>query len=150
VFILFCQLWLAEKPGQPFYCFKVHKIGCGCRREARRPNLINPEDKVLMKIIGKAEVDTVTDVVCDVCQCSTGVPVGGFEYATLGAQWGFGSKHDGDKYELQICERCFFETVAYLKEQRRMHHMFDENEARHVPADRFGLVAQDVYFGDEV
>jgi len=33
---------------------------------------------------------------------------------------GFGSKHDGDKYELQICEGIVFvEQMAYIKEQRR-------------------------------
>jgi len=62
----------AEKSGQPFKLFlKVHKIGCELGREASRPKSeINPEDKgPWMKIIGRLEVDTVTDVVCDVCQC---------------------------------------------------------------------------------
>lgn len=40
-----------------------------------------------MKIIEKVEIDTVTDVMCDVCLCSTRVANDGLEFATLQAHW---------------------------------------------------------------
>jgi len=61
-----------------------------------------------MKIIEKMKVDSVTDVVCDVCFCSTQVIDGGLEFATLQANWGYATKHDGMRYELHLCESCFF------------------------------------------
>ena len=36
-----------------------------------------------MKIIGKIEVETVTDVVCDVCRCSTLLGTGGHQFGVL-------------------------------------------------------------------
>lgn len=101
-----------------------------------------------MKITEKIEVDTVTDVVCDVCQCSVRVAIGGFQFATLNAHWGYGAKHDGERYELHICEGCFFGTLAYLKQERRAQNMFSEDIDQNESNDRFGLVATDDYFGD--
>ena len=43
------------------------------------------------------------------------------------AHWGYGSKHDGERYELQLCEKCFFYTLATLKKERVDEFMFDEN-----------------------
>ncbi|MDR5900130.1 hypothetical protein QC823_14185 [Halomonas vilamensis] len=57
-----------------------------------------------MKVTEKVEVDAVTDVVCDVCLTSTGVAGGGLEFATLQAHWGYGSQHDGERYELLLLQ----------------------------------------------
>lgn len=65
-----------------------------------------------MKITGRVEIEAVTDVQCDVCRCSTRLDTGGLQFATLQAHWGFGTKHDGERYELHLCENCFFGTVA--------------------------------------
>jgi hypothetical protein len=43
------------------------------------------------------------------------------------AHWGYGSKHDGERYELQLCEKCFFYALATLKKERVDEFMFDEN-----------------------
>ncbi|CAM3755078.1 hypothetical protein ACT3TQ_05945 [Halomonas sp. AOP12-C2-37] len=105
-----------------------------------------------MKIIEKVEIDSVTDVMCDVCLCSTRVANVGLEFATLQAHWGYGAKHDGERYELHLCESCFFGTVAYLKQERRIQNLFSEEvgiEANE-PNSTFGLVASEDYFRDDV
>ncbi|MGP9500534.1 MULTISPECIES: hypothetical protein [Halomonas] len=105
-----------------------------------------------MKIIEKVEIDFVTDVMCDVCLCSTRVANVGLEFATLQAHWGYGAKHDGERYELHLCESCFFGTVAYLKQERRIQNLFSEEvgiEANE-PNSTFGLVASEDYFRDDV
>nr|WP_081329268.1 hypothetical protein [Pseudomonas fluorescens] len=71
---------------------------------------------------------------------------GGHQVGTLEARWGYGAAHDGDRYELHLCERCFFQTVAYLKQERRTQHMFSA-DASELPDD-LSLVAKDDYFAD--
>jgi hypothetical protein len=101
-----------------------------------------------MKITGKIEVEAVTDVVCDVCQLSTRVQNGGLQFATLRANWGFGSKHDGELYELQLCEDCFFQTVAQIKQNRRTQGLLTLDGG--IAIEDFGLIAKDDFFGDAV
>ncbi len=57
-------------------------------------------------------------------------------YATNQRNWnlelylrigGYGFKHDGERYELQLCEKCFFYALATLKKERADEFMFDEN-----------------------
>ena len=45
----------------------------------------------------------------------------------LSAHWGYGSKYDGERYELQLCEKCFFYALATLRKERADEFMFDEN-----------------------
>ena len=86
-----------------------------------------------MEIKKLQQVKVITDVLCDVCNQSAKL-----EFATLSAHWGYGSKHNGERYELQLCEKCFFYALKTLKKQRRDRLMFDENFD---PAslDKFGL-----------
>ena len=67
-----------------------------------------------------------TDVLCDVCMESTKL-----NHAVLSTNWGKESKHDGEQYELHLCEACFFATLATLKREHRVKQMFNEdfNEA---------------------
>ena len=58
----------------------------------------------------------------DICNQSTKL-----EFGTLSAHWGYGSKHDGERYELQLCEKCFFYALATLRKERADEFMFDEN-----------------------
>lgn len=104
-----------------------------------------------MKVTEKVEVDTVTDVRCDVCLTSTQVAEGEPEFATLQAHWGYGSKHDGQRYELHLCESCFFSTLAYFKQERRVQNLFSEDGcADALKSDgALGLVATDDYFRDK-
>lgn len=42
-----------------------------------------------MKITGRVEVEAVTDLRCDVCNCSTSLESGNLEYGMLHAHWGY-------------------------------------------------------------
>lgn len=77
--------------------------------------------------------EVTIDVLCDVCQQATTL-----EFGTLKAHWGYGSKHNGERYEVKLCENCFFHALTVLKTAKRDHHMFDEafNLAE---LERFGL-----------
>lgn len=100
-----------------------------------------------MKITGLVEVEAVTDVICDVCGCSTRRAAGGYQYGTLQAHWGYGSEHDGQRFEVHLCEHCFFQTLAYMKQERRVQQLFSDEPA---PENGdLGLVARDDYFQDE-
>ncbi len=57
-------------------------------------------------------------VYCDICGVCCTIDNIGQEYATLEASWGYGSQHDGEKYELHLCEKCFFDTIVHMKSQR--------------------------------
>lgn len=99
-----------------------------------------------MKITGRVEVETVTDVLCDVCRCSTRLDDCGYQFGTLQAHWGYGAVHDGELYELHLCEECFFRTLAYLKQERRSQSLLSKDGQD--LTDNLGLVAKDDYFGD--
>lgn len=79
------------------------------------------------------DLEQPTDILCDVCMESTQR-----NYAVLSANWGKESKHDGEQYELHLCEACFFATVATLKREHRVKQMFNEdfNESA---LEKFGL-----------
>ncbi|MEK2607909.1 hypothetical protein WLF18_02145 [Pseudomonas shirazensis] len=80
---------------------------------------------------------------CDVCRCSTRLDTGGHPFGTLQAHWGYGTEHDGERYELHLCEECFFRTLAYLKQERRTQHLLSE-DVQDLP-DNLGLIAKDDY-----
>lgn len=92
-----------------------------------------------MKVIEKVEVDAVTDVVCDVCLCSTHLDNGRFEFATLSAHWGDGSDHDDERYELHLCEDCFFQAIADIKKNRRIQNLFNDDQGAY--DEKLGLVS---------
>ena len=73
------------------------------------------------------EVDIVADVRCDVCDSSTSHN-GSYspQFGTLHAKWGYGAHHDGEAYEVHLCESCFFQALDNLQEQRRGELMFSE------------------------
>jgi uncharacterized protein (DUF2225 family) len=99
-----------------------------------------------MKITGRVEAEAVTDVRCDVCDCSTRQESGNLEYGKLHAHWGYGALHDGELYEVHLCETCFFATLAYLKQERRTTNLFEDDTQR--PDSNFGLAAKDDFFRD--
>lgn len=66
----------------------------------------------------------------------------------LQAHRGYGTKHDGERYEIHLCEGFFFQAIANLKEQRREQITF-RNDVESMEDD-FGLVAKDDFFGDTV
>lgn len=86
------------------------------------------------------------DVLCDVCGCSTRVPGCGLQYGTLQARWGYGARHDGERYRVHLCELCFFQALAGLRQERRISRLFDDEQ----PADdlTFGRIARDDFWGE--
>lgn len=73
-----------------------------------------------MKTFREKKIRTVDDVHCDVCGKSTTNNTNiGPDYATLESCWGYGSKHDGTKYSIELCETCFFEALNFIKDKRR-------------------------------
>ena len=62
----------------------------------------------------------VDDVHCDVCGKNTTINTNiGPDYGTLESCWDYGSDHDGTKYNIDLCETCFFDVINFLKEKRR-------------------------------
>ena len=100
-----------------------------------------------MKILSVKQVEVVSDVICDVCCRSTQTKEGGLEYGELRAAWGAGSSRDGERYEVHLCERCFFQALANLKHERQRETRFDENEENRCP-ENFGLVTTGDFFKD--
>ncbi|AZC51733.1 hypothetical protein C4K35_4154 [Pseudomonas chlororaphis subsp. piscium] len=99
-----------------------------------------------MKILRRVESEAVTDVQCDVCDASTRLENGNLQYGKLEAHWGYGAAHDGERYEVHLCERCFFITLAYLKQERRTLHLFDGDPRS--AEDDLGLITRNDLFRD--
>ncbi len=73
-----------------------------------------------MKTWKKKTVKVIDDVNCDCCGKSTiNYHDVGPDYATLESCWGYGSVNDGSKYNIDLCESCFFEVLSFIKEKRR-------------------------------
>jgi hypothetical protein len=90
--------------------------------------------------------EPATGIVCAVCGTHTRVAGYGQQYGTLEALWGFGSRHDGERYRVHLCETCFFGTLAYLRQERRGATMFADAQPEDDQA--FGRVARDDFFGE--
>lgn len=70
--------------------------------------------KVLKKV--------VDDVECDICGKSTTRDSNiGPDFATLEACWGYGSPNDGTKYDIHLCENCFYDILEYLRNKSYSH-----------------------------
>jgi hypothetical protein len=68
----------------------------------------------LVKKLGEKKVNILSEVLCNYCGKSipetVGIP-GQFEYALLQAWWGYGSKHDTDKFNIDFCEECVYDEI---------------------------------------
>lgn len=84
-------------------------------------------------------------VCCDLCASDLRIPGYGQQSGLLHARWGYGSRHDGEHYRVQLCEGCFFQVLAYIRQERRVQRLFDEE-----PLDDqdFGLITRGDYWGD--
>ncbi len=87
-----------------------------------------------------------SDLHCDVCGICTHVPGYGEQYGVLHARWGYGAKHDGERYRVRLCESCFFTALAQLRQERRIHRLFDD--VLRCDDDAFGRVACNDYWAD--
>lgn len=63
--------------------------------------------------IQKKDVEVVTDIICDCCgqSCKTSVD---YEYMTLEARWGYGTKKDMEKWTAHLCEKCVDEKLSFI------------------------------------
>ena len=65
-------------------------------------------------------IEVHEDTVCDVCGNSCRDKLGNYESASLSADWGYSSGKDGARYDIDLCEKCFDETIEFLKDTKRM------------------------------
>jgi hypothetical protein len=73
-----------------------------------------------MKTFKEKTIRIIADIVCDACGKSTTNDINiGPDYATLESCWGYGSSNDGSKYNIDLCESCFFEVLNFIKDKRR-------------------------------
>ncbi|WP_224795675.1 hypothetical protein [Pseudomonas fluorescens] len=100
-----------------------------------------------MKITGRVEMEVVVEVMCDRCGGTTQVEGNGLQFGTMRAQWGYGSQHDGQVYELHLCETCFFAQLTDIKRERWTREMFSAEGDAIRDDDNFGLVEKGVFFG---
>lgn len=92
-------------------------------------------------------VPVTVDVLCDACSKSTSPAGASPQFGTLSAHWSYGSAHDGERYEVHLCENCFFSTLAGLRRERLVNHMFDNTaEIAGQPEEVFGLRDSGNYF----
>ncbi|WQN26597.1 hypothetical protein ULE26_15320 [Stutzerimonas stutzeri] len=98
-----------------------------------------------MQISNADKKESSSDILCDVCGESTRVDGYGCQFGTLSAVWGYGSTHDGQRYQVRLCETCFMSTLAGLRRDRMVNFMFSDEDQ---DLSNFGLVARDDYFND--
>ena len=99
-----------------------------------------------MKITATKQTESVSDVLCDVCGDSTCVEGYGLQFGILRASWGYGSAHDGERYEIHLCEPCFFRTLLGLRRERMVNFMFSDEDQ---DLSDFGRVARNDGFNKD-
>ncbi len=70
----------------------------------------------------------------------------GLQFGTLRASWGDGSIHDGERYEIHLCEPCFFRTLLGLRRERMVNFMFSDEDQ---DLSDFGRVARNDGFNKD-
>ncbi|GGK02353.1 hypothetical protein GCM10009304_30170 [Pseudomonas matsuisoli] len=93
-----------------------------------------------MLVNDKGDSESANDVMCDACLLSTKTSKGVSQYGTMQANWSAGAKHEGERYELRLCEKCFFVALLALRQQRRVEHLFSEDAALMNSDESFGRV----------
>lgn len=67
-----------------------------------------------MEVKAKKLEEVIVDILCDVCNQATAL-----EFGTLKAHWGYGSKHDGERYEFNFVRLVFY-ALTVLKTAKRI------------------------------
>lgn len=73
-----------------------------------------------MKLKHSLRIEVIQDV-CDICDKSTQL-----NYGLLKAEWSSNTSDRTDKYEVRLCKSCFLGTLSYLRNQKKLIHLFDE------------------------
>ena len=75
-----------------------------------------------MRTFGKKniQVEYISGLYCDMCgtDCSTFNDIIPENCATLQADWEYGSKYDGLRFEVHLCEDCFFYVLDFIRNER--------------------------------
>jgi hypothetical protein len=69
--------------------------------------------KTFKEVVGKK----LDEIYCDVCGKSCMKSCDN-EHASLWATWGYDSKKDLTRHDIDLCEDCFDKTIEFLKSQR--------------------------------
>ncbi|MBD9483754.1 hypothetical protein IB229_12270 [Pseudomonas sp. PDM14] len=77
---------------------------------------------------------------CDLCECFANDG----QLGVLHANWEHGSRHAGERYRVQLCEGCFFQSLSYIRQEREIQHLFSDE-----PLDEreFGLIGTEGNLG---
>ena len=70
-----------------------------------------------MKKTKKVECEKLDEVVCDICGQSCKKDFDN-EFASLTATWGYNSKKDLTRHDIDLCEGCFDKTIEFLQQIR--------------------------------
>ncbi|MCY9872957.1 hypothetical protein [Vibrio barjaei] len=87
-------------------------------------------------------IDKEVDCICDACGDSLYIKVAGErikEGGQLSAEFGFASDgEDGNRYQVDLCQKCFFSTISSIKKRRNLLSLFAEDFEQ--PDETFGKV----------
>lgn len=72
-----------------------------------------------MKTYTKKLTRVLDAIICDICGKTCTDDRYGTESASLEAYWGYGSQHDGKRFEIDICENCFYDTTRWMMDKRK-------------------------------
>lgn len=72
-----------------------------------------------MRIYKKVTKKVEDRIYCDLCGHNCTTDNFSSEYATLEAVWGYSSKRDGEKFDIQICEKCFNDILVWMTNKRQ-------------------------------
>ena len=73
-----------------------------------------------MKTYKEKTIKVLDHILCDICgKTCTDDYYNEHENATLEAAWGYNSGRDGGKFEIHLCENCFYDTIRWMKEKRK-------------------------------
>ncbi|EML2029427.1 TPA: hypothetical protein JI285_13325 [Acinetobacter baumannii] len=68
------------------------------------------------------QIEAIGCIRCDICDQSIQS-----NYGVLKADWSSNTNDKKDKYEVHLCKSCFLGTLSYLRNQKKLNHLFDEN-----------------------
>lgn len=75
-----------------------------------------------MKNNNSLQTEAIQCIRCDICNQPTQ-----FNYGVLKADWSSNSHVKKDKYEIHLCKSCFLGALSYLRNQKKLIHLFDES-----------------------
>ena len=80
-----------------------------------------------MRTFKKKTAQVLDKIYCDICssRCSNEYC---HEYALIETSWGYFSKRDGEKHDIHICENCFEDLLAWMKNKREKNGYKPESD----------------------